>query len=99
MTTYRFRPQAVSKVYTMKLRLRTGSAESYNWQSRARWIREPDANQHILRVFGQLHYLACHAPAPVQKKWATTYRRFMNRLEPKQTSVRYYNTWAFSRWL
>jgi hypothetical protein len=30
----------------------------------------------IARIFGNLHYYACHAPKPVAKKWQKAYNRF-----------------------
>lgn len=99
----RFRPQDISKLYTIKMRLKTGRSESYNWQTRIRWHPVGwKVNQiSIGRRFGHLHYLACHAPEPVQKKWQAAYRNLCNRLfaQNGRASVGYLNKYTAHSWL
>ena len=86
----RFRPQDISKKYIMRARL-LGGRTNYNWQSRGEWYPVGWKPNHISigRRFGQLHYLACHAPAPVQKQWRAAYQRFCNQHIPGRASMRY----------
>ena len=86
----RFRPQDISKKYIMRER-RMGIWVNYNWQTRDKWYPAGWKPNHISigRRFGHLHYLACHAPAPVQKKWRAAYQRFCNQHIPGRASMRY----------
>jgi hypothetical protein len=97
----KFRPQDISTRYTMKQRRVTGRCENYNWQTRADWHPVGwKVNQiNISRTFGQLHYLACHAPAPVQKRWRAAYRRFCDQHIPSRASMRYLKTFTYGAWL
>jgi hypothetical protein len=74
----KYRPLDVSKKYKIRYRLETGNRESYNWRSRVRWYPAGwQLNKQTLgRVFSRLHYLGCHSPEPVQKRWFTVYNRF-----------------------
>jgi hypothetical protein len=97
----RFRPQPISKKYMIKER-RMGLWVNYNWQPRTRWYPAGwKPNQiSIGRIFGQLHYLACHAPAPVQKKWEQAYKSFCNKHLPHHhSSQRFLNQYTAHRWL
>ena len=87
----RFRPQDISKKYIMQERRRTGRVENYNWQTRDKWYPAGWRPNHISigRRFGHLHYLACHAPAPVQKQWRAAYQRFCSQHIPSRASMRY----------
>ena len=98
----RFRPQPISKKYTMKERRRTGRVENYNWQTRVKWYPAGwKPNQiSISRRFVQLHYLACHAPAPVQKRWEQAYKSFCSKHLPfHNSSQRFLNQYTAHRWL
>jgi len=98
----RFRPQPISKKYIIKERRRTGRVENYNWQTRIEWCPSGwKPNQiSIGRRFGQLHYLACHAPAPVQKRWEQAYKTFCNKHLPHHhSSMRFLNQYTAHRWL
>jgi hypothetical protein len=99
----KFRPQATITRYIMKLRRLTGRSENYNWQTRANWHPAGwKVNQvSIGRRFGQLHYLACHAPAPVQKRWQPAYKRFCDQhlADRGNASMRYLNKWTCHAWL
>lgn len=99
----KFRPQDVSTRYIMKQRRVTGCAENYNWQTRIKWYPAGWKSNHISisRRFGHLHYLACHSPAPVQKKWHTVYKQFCRQhlADGGRASMRYLNTWTCHTWL
>ena len=87
----------------MRLRLATGSSESFNWQPRVRRCPAGWAlNRQVLRrIFGQLHYLACHAPKPVQLRWRPAYNNFCNQhlAQNGRASVRYLNKYTAHSWL
>jgi hypothetical protein len=99
----KFKPQDVSTRYIMKQRRVTGRVENYNWQTRIKWYPAGwKTNQiSIGRRFGHLHYLACHSPAPVQKKWHTVYKQFCRQhlADGGRASMRYLNTWTCHTWL
>jgi hypothetical protein len=96
----RFRPQDISKKYIMRARL-LGGRTNYNWQSRGEWYPVGWKPNHISigRRFGQLHYLACHSPAPIQQKWQPAYRRFCKQHIPSRASMRYLETFTYDSWL
>lgn len=86
----------------MRERRRTGRVENYNWQTRIKWCPAGwKPNQiSISRRFVQLHYLACHAPAPVQKRWEQAYKSFCNKHLPHHhSSMRFLNQYTAHRWL
>ena len=97
----KFRPQDISTRYVMKQRRVTGQVENYNWQTRIKWYPVGrKANQiSISRRFGHLHYLACHSPAPVQKKWRAAYKRFCDQHIPRRASMRYLAAFTCDSWL
>lgn len=99
----KFRPQHVGTKYIMKQRLQTGRSENYNWQTRISWYPAGwKVNQiSIGRRFGHLHYLACHAPLPIQKKWRRAYKQFCNQYLPfkGKASMRFLNNHTAHRWL
>jgi hypothetical protein len=99
----RFRPQNISTKYIMKHRLLSGRSENYNWQTRIEWYPAGwKTNQiSIARRFGHLHYLACHSPEPIRKKWSSAYNVFCNRYFANKgnASMRYLNTWTSYSWL
>ena len=80
-----------------------GRTDNYNWQSRVRWYPVGFKINHrtIFNQFGKLHYLACHAPGPVTKKWAIANRNFMNKHfgDAGGASMRYLNKWSCHSWL
>ena len=96
----RFRPQPIPKKYMIKER-RMGLWVNYNWQPRTHWYPAGWKPNHISigRIFGQLHYLACHSPAPIQKKWRAAYQRFCNQHIPSRASMRYLETFTYDSWL
>ena len=97
------RPMDVSKKYRIRYRLETGRSESYNWHSRVRWypVGWRLNRQTLGRIFGRLHYLARHAPKPIQLK----YKRVYNLFEEKyfatkgKASMRYLNKYTAHKWL
>jgi hypothetical protein len=98
----KFRPQDIDTKYIMKERLKTGRYENYNWQTRIKWYPAGwKTNQiSIGRRFGQLHYLACHAPLPIQKKWKQAYKTFCSKHLPHHnSSMRFLNQYTAHRWL
>ena len=103
MEMKKFRPQSMSKSYGIKQRLRTGRVGNYNWQTRIDWYPAgwDKRRQQFARRFSKLHYLACHAPRPIQTQWQATYRMFMNKHfgNASNASVRYLNKWSCHSWL
>ena len=99
----KFRPQDINTRYIMKQRRITGRSENYNWQTRIKWHPAGwKVNQiSIGRRFGHLHYLACHAPLPIQKKWRKAYKQFCNQYLPFKgnASMRFLNNHTAHRWL
>lgn len=99
----KFRPQDLSKSYVMKQRLKYGRSDNYNWQSRVEWFPAGYKlnKKTISKQFSKLHYLACHAPAPVCKKWAPAYKVFMNKHfgDSGKASMRYLNTYSAHSWM
>lgn len=97
----KFRPQDISAKYKLKQYIRTGRIENYNWQTRIKWYPVGwGFNKRVIGgIFGRLHYLACHAPAPVQKRYQRAYRALEARLIPRKASIRYINTYSAGAWL
>ena len=99
----KFRPRNIPKSYVLRQRLRTGRSENYNWQTRVKWYPAGwGVNKKVIGdQFSRLHYLACHAPGPVRKKWWPAYSMFMSRHfgHASRASVRYLNTWSAHSWL
>jgi hypothetical protein len=99
----KFRPQAISKYYAIKIRLKIGRSDGYNFQPRIEWYRAGwGINKRVLgRQFSRLHYLACHAPKPVAKQWQAAYNNFENKYFARKgkASVRYLNKYTAHSWL
>ena len=97
----KFRPQDNQKRYMIKLRRLTGRSENYNWCPRSEWYPAGwGPNKKVLgKIFGRLHYLACHAPAPVQAKWRRAYRALEERMFTTRASMRYANKYSADSWL
>jgi len=99
----RFRPQEINKRHTVRLRLQGYGNEwiNYNWQTRVEWWPCGYSSNKIViaKQFKRLHYLACHSPKPVQKRWAKAYRDFYKRHFGVAGSIRYLNTWTAHSWL
>lgn len=98
----KFRPQDTPKSFIIKDRLKYGQADNYNWQTCAKWYpagwrlnKQVIGNQH-----SRLHYLACHAPDPIKKKWAQAYKVFYKKhFGTLNGSMRYLNKWSTHSWL
>lgn len=104
MTANKFRPSsAMTTRYIMRERRKHGACISnYNWQHRRDWYPAGFKlnRQTIFRQFGRLHYLACHSPEPVQRKWRAAYNNFHNQhFGSHKASMRYLNTWSCHAWL
>jgi len=103
MTT-KFRPQNNMRVFIMKARLRTGRNDHYQpWQTRIEWfpVGYKLNKKTISRQFSKLHYLACHSPKPIAKKWQSVYNVFMNKhfANSGKASMRFLNNWTAHSWL
>ena len=75
---------------------------SYNWQSRVEWYPAGYKlnRKTIFNQFGKLHYLACHSPEPITKKWQKAYNNFHKKhFGSFKASVRYLNKWSCHNWL
>lgn len=100
-----FRPQEKCVVSIMRLRLKGYSNEwsNYNFVNRAKWY--PAGWQYNQRVIGsmhsRMHYFACHAPVPLQKKWRAKYAVFMKKHfgDGSKASMRYLNKWSCHSWM
>lgn len=100
-----FRPQQINKISTIRLRRKGYGNEwiNYNFVNRIKWY--PAGWGFNKRVIGsmhsRLHYLACHAPDPIQKKWRKTYAVFMARHfgDAGRASMRYLNKWSCHSWM
>lgn len=98
-----FRPQDIPTSYVMRQRLKTGRSDNYNWQTRIKWY--PAGWGYNKRVLGgihsRLHYLACHAPGPIRKRWSHAYNAFQAKHFGfrGKASVRYLNTWSCHSWM
>jgi hypothetical protein len=86
----KFRPQYWYPVYQLQSK-RDRSWENYNFEKYYSWDRPIPINRKtLLKIHGQLHYLAHHAPLRVQKKWESAERRFSAKHMPDC----YYWKWA-----
>ena len=103
MSTLLFRPQDLPKRFTIKERLKTGRTENYNFRyRRGEWYPAGyRLNKKTLsKQFGTLHYLACHSPAPIAKKWNKAYTVFYTKhFGSHRATARYLNKWSCHAWL
>jgi hypothetical protein len=98
----KFRPQDLPKSYIFKQRLAYGRADTYKWQTRVKWypVGWKLNNRIIGDQFSRLHYLACHAPLPIQKKWNNAYKLFYTKhFGGTKISMRYANKYTCHSWL
>lgn len=98
----KFRPQDLSKIYTIRERLKYGRTDNYNWQTRVKWY--PAGWGFNKKVIGdmhsKLHYLACHSPKPIQKRWDKAYKVFYKKhFGTHLASMRYLNNYSCHAWL
>lgn len=98
----KFRPQDLPKSYIIKQRLKYGRTENYNWQTRVKWYPAGWVfNKKVIGdQFSKLHYLARHAPKPIQQKWKKAYDVFYKKhFGAHSTSTRYLNQWSCHSWM
>lgn len=100
----KFRPSSsMNKKNVMRMRRKYGKNDTYNWQSRIEWFPVGFKTNHktIFKQFGKLHYLACHSPDPITKKWRNAYDNFYKKHfgAYKGASVRYLNKYSCHSWL
>ena len=69
----KFRPQ----YFDGKWKLKNNPVGNYNW------IERRNCDNFILRTCGVLHYLADHAPLPIQKKWKKVWKQFIRKYSKK----------------
>jgi len=101
---YKFRPSSsMTTKSIMRERRKYGALHgNYNWQSRVEWYPAGfKLNRKVMfKQFGKLHYLACHSPEPITKKWQGAYNNFYNKhFGSFKASVRYLNKWSCHSWL
>jgi hypothetical protein len=73
-TTEKFRPQYMSGRYKLRVWRLSGKNPNYNWMPR----NDPPIKL-IYKIGGRLHYLADHAPLPIQKRWKPVFDRFCRK--------------------
>lgn len=99
----KFRPQDYGTRLVIRERLRGAKSCNYNWQSRVEWFPAGYRinKKTISKQFSRLHYLACHAPEPITKKWTKAYKVFYKKHfgADKGASMSYLNTWSCHSWL
>ena len=101
----KFRPSSSmdTKSIMRERRKHGATLGSYNWQSRIEWYPAGYKlnRKTIFKQFGKLHYLACHAPEQITKKWSKAYTNFYKKHfgVHNGSSVRYYNKWSCHDWL
>jgi hypothetical protein len=99
----RFRPSSSMDTRTiMKMRRVYGRTDNYNWRIRVEWYPAGFKlnRKTIFKQFGKLHYLACHSPEPIAKKWHKIYNNFHTKhFGTFKGSVRYLNKWSCHSWL
>ena len=97
----KFRPQNLPKKHVMQERL-LGGRVSYNWQPRIKWYPAGwKFNNKVLgNIHSRLHYLAWHAPKPIQKKYKKIYDNFSKKhFGSNRASVRYLNKYSCHSWM
>jgi len=102
----KFRPQNLGNGYLLRQRYKYGygnSQHTYNWQTRIEWFPVGYSlnKKTIAKQFNRLHYLACHSPEPVAKKWQAVYNQFQKKHFGAYgtASMRFLNTWTAHSWL
>jgi len=74
----KFRPMAISPAFRLRSWLKFGRKENYNFIDRTKDYRL-SSFPTVYRIGSQLHYLADHAPVPIQQKWKSAFRKFCER--------------------
>ena len=99
-----FRPENYNKLWLLRER-RNRSPWSYgiNFQRRSSYQPVVWSNHKIqfARRFHRLHYLACHSPESIQKKYKYVYKNFMNRhfADKGKASIRFINSHTCHKWM
>lgn len=96
-----FRPLALPDRWRLKKR-RLGDSVNWNFVRRERWypVGWKFNHQTIARMHARMHYLACHAPEPVQRRWRPIYKNFyVKHFGSLRASVRYINQYSCHSWL
>ena len=89
----KFRPQLISKKYSLKENRRGDYTGKYNWQP---FNRAPTDHCWLLKFFSILHYNTSHAPALVSCRWKQAELRWAKRAT-KNASLKYSNSISFER--
>ena len=98
----KFRPQDLPKSYLIRQRLKYGRTDNHTWQTRVKWypVGWGFNNKVIGDQFSKLHYLACHAPDPIKKRWIKAYEVFYTKhFGTHKASTRYLNNWSCHSWM
>lgn len=97
----KFRPRAFDKKYVWRNRLKHGKTYDFARCQPKRFPIHYTSNMiTISHIFGQLHYLADHAPVRVQRKYASAYKKFMKHHSPDNYSyLKWIETYTAARWL
>jgi len=103
MVNQRFRPIALSQLYRLRSHRRGVYTGQLHWQSRIQWYRANLQSNHksIIRIFARLHYLACHAPGPVRRRWSPVYDHWQRQhlASAGRASSRYLENYTCHAWL
>ena len=97
-----YRPQDLSKKFIMQERLIGGGRISWSFSSRIKWypVGWKLNKRNISKQFHNLHYLACHSPEPVQKRYKNAYKVFQKRhFGTENASIHYLNKYSCHSWL
>ena len=71
----KFRPEDYNKTKWLKWQRITGDYRGeFNWQEN---LKEKFWTPRVYKIGNHLHYLACHAPKNVRKKWKSNWQRFI----------------------
>lgn len=102
MSSRLFRPQDIPKKFIMQERMIGGGRVNYNFCNRVKWYPAGwGLNKKVLgKMHSKLHYLACHAPEPVKKKWQQNYKVFYAKhFGSDIASVRFLNNHSCHAWM
>lgn len=75
---------------------------SYNWwDNTKRYMVDADTVNKKTQcdIFRYLHYLADHAPLPVQRKWKKVERKFLKKHDPSGPYIKWTINYTLSRFL
>jgi hypothetical protein len=99
-----FRPQHFNKLWLLRER-RKGSPWAYGINFQRRYNYKPvhwsNHQTQFSRRFHRLHYLACHSPETIQKKWKHVYKNFMKKhfADNGNASIRFINLHTCYKWM